>query len=154
VTPDGLKLVLETRLYGRVGALELFRAPVGCRPARLDGIYVRSADPNSENRVVDVAQNQTVDWLLIATERYQICILSYNTATGELVTLAGGSVRRGTHAKLVGDTQCLLTQLYQNFFIAPLQTKNDVGKPLPVGFQVKVDPLARIIGVHQVRCDA
>jgi len=41
-----------------------------------------------------VGQNQPVGWLLIATERYQICILSYNAATGELVTVAGGSVRR------------------------------------------------------------
>jgi DNA damage-binding protein 1 len=56
--------------------------------------------------------------LFVLTERYKFCVLSYNAATGEIVTRANGDVQ------------------------------DRVGRPVEVGQIGLVDPEVRLIGLH------
>jgi len=86
---EGLHQVLDVPLYGRVATMELWR-------------------PNGH----------TQDSLFICTERYQFCILAYDSPTGEIITKAKGDVRDRT------------------------------GRPADMGQIGIVDPQCRLIGLH------
>ena len=64
MTPDGLQPFLDIGIYGRISTLELFRP-----------------------------KNEEKDLLLIVTERYKFCVLSYDSRTGEIVTRANGDLQ-------------------------------------------------------------
>ncbi|CAH2078400.1 unnamed protein product [Thlaspi arvense] len=60
LTPQGLQMMLDVPLYGRIATLELFR-------------------PHGE----------TQDLLFIATERYKFCVLQWDSESSELITRKG-----------------------------------------------------------------
>lgn len=62
--PEGLQPFLEVGIYGRIACLEAFR--------------------NS---------NENKDLLLLTTEKYNICILEYDTESGEIRTRASGDIQ-------------------------------------------------------------
>eukprot|EP00898_Chlorokybus_atmophyticus_P002114 jgi/Chlat1/2903/Chrsp2S04662 len=89
LTPQGLQPLLDVPIYGRIATMELFRPP-----------------------------GESQDVLFLCTERYKVCLLTYDSATGELVTRASGDV------------------------------PDRLGRPTDNGQIGIIDPECRIIGLH------
>ena len=63
ITEEGVQPVLELPIYGRIACMEIFRPP-----------------------------SEKQDLLALITESYDTCILKFNSESGELETVAAGSV--------------------------------------------------------------
>jgi len=119
ITEEGLQPILEIPLYGRVAALELYTPPSG---------------------------NNGQDLLFILTERYDVCVLRYDTATGTIRTHSSGNVRdiigRPTEGGQIGivDPSCRLIglHLYDGLFkVVPLESDGKVKE----AFNVRLEEL-------------
>ena len=119
ITEEGLQPILEIPLYGRVAALELYTPTSG---------------------------NNGQELLFILTERYDVCVLRYDAATGTIRTHSSGNVRddigRATEGGQIGivDPSCRLIglHLYQGLFkIVPLESDGKVQE----AFNVRLEEL-------------
>eukprot|EP01094_Clydonella_sp_ATCC50884_P028366 TRINITY_DN848_c0_g1_i1.p1 TRINITY_DN848_c0_g1~~TRINITY_DN848_c0_g1_i1.p1 ORF type:complete len:1089 (-),score=323.39 TRINITY_DN848_c0_g1_i1:272-3538(-) len=89
LTPDGLAPLADLNLYGRVSSLLAFRP-----------------------------SDSSTDWIFLATEDYNMCVLAYDTASLRICTKARGDLR------------------------------DRIGKPTKVRQIATVDPGGRAIGLH------
>lgn len=89
LTPDGLQPLVDVPIYGRISVLNFFRP-----------------------------QGEAKDLLFLVTERYKMCVLEYDSASGELITRASGDVQ------------------------------DRIGRPTENGQIGIVDPEARMLGLH------
>ena len=119
ITEEGLQPILEIPLYGRVAALELYTPTSG---------------------------NNGQDLLFILTERYDVCVLRYDTKTGTIRTHSSGNVRdvigRATEGGQIGivDPSCRLIglHLYDGLFkVVPLEKDGKVQE----AFNVRLEEL-------------
>lgn len=130
VTPEGLKPVADVNIYGRINLMQLFR-------------------PKGESQ----------DLLFFMTARYHLAVVSYDAATGDLVTRAYGDVKdrvgRPTEGRQIGvvdpDGSVIVLHLYCGMLkVVPLQL--DSTEPL-TAFNIRLDDLIPIDLVFQKKCD-
>ncbi len=129
LTADGLQPVADVPIYGRIATLELYRPP-----------------------------GEKQDLIFLSTERYHFCVLAYDSATGELVTRAGGDIQdrigRPTDSGQVGiidpDNRMIGLHLYDGLFkIIPI----DAGGKLSDAFNVRLEELNVITIKFLYGCD-
>ncbi|GLE04253.1 hypothetical protein PINS_up013164 [Pythium insidiosum] len=127
VTPDGLVPLHDVALYGRIIVFETFRAP-----------------------------NEPTDWIFIVTQRFQFCVLAYDSATRQIVTKAHGHVRDAigrcsdlvTSGNIDPEGRLIGMNLYEGYFkVIPIdQTKMNGGASLKEAFNIRLDEL-RVIDI-------
>ncbi|KAJ0398425.1 hypothetical protein ATCC90586_003567 [Pythium insidiosum] len=127
VTPDGLVPLHDVALYGRVIVFETFRAP-----------------------------NEPTDWIFIVTQRFQFCVLAYDSAARQIVTKAHGHVRDAigrcselvTAGNIDPEGRLIGMNLYEGYFkVIPIdQTKSNHGAALKEAFNIRLDEL-RVIDI-------
>eukprot|EP01134_Creolimax_fragrantissima_P006011 CFRG6011T1 len=118
VGPEGLVALLEVNIYGRIGVMKLFR-------------------PEHEKK----------DLLLIVTESYQFCVLSYNEQTCEINTRAAGEAKdrvgRAAESGMIGmiDPLCQMIglRIYNGVYkVIPVNKKG----ALSDAYNVRLDELS------------
>ncbi|XP_064399977.1 DNA damage-binding protein 1-like isoform X3 [Halichondria panicea] len=121
VTPEGLKPVVEVSIYGRISLMQLMR-------------------PKEEPQ----------DMLVLMTARYHLIVISYDKASGEIITRAHGDIKdrvaRPTEGRQNGivDPECrvIALHLYAGLLkVVPLQL--DSGDQL-TAFNIRLDNLYAI----------
>jgi DNA damage-binding protein 1 len=130
VTPEGLKLVADVNIYGRICLMQLFR-------------------PKGENQ----------DLLFFMTARYHLAVVSYDASKGDLVTRAYGDVKdrvgRPTEGRQMGvvdpGSNMIALHLYCGMLkVVPLQL--DSTEPL-TAFNIRLDDLIPLDLVFLKNCE-
>eukprot|EP00127_Corallochytrium_limacisporum_P006761 Clim_evm31s235 gene=Clim_evmTU31s235 len=126
VTPDGLSLVMEFNIYGRISNMML-----------VDG-----------GEQIDSRSAGSTPLLAIATEKYSFCLLKYQKENGIIVSVATGDVEdkigrpveTGQFMIASPDNKMLALRLYDGLLkILPLSFKS--GQPLQEAYNVRLDEL-------------
>jgi DNA damage-binding protein 1 len=77
--------MLDVPLYGRIATIELFRPHVSYFPVPSIFVLVFFLETKLIINFVS-SQNETQDFLFIATERYKFCVLQWDAEKSELLT--------------------------------------------------------------------
>jgi hypothetical protein len=81
--------MLDVPIYGRIATMELFRPHVSYFPVPSLVMLYSSYFYKIFLDFVSSAQNETQDFLFIATERYKFCVLQWDAEKSELLTRFG-----------------------------------------------------------------
>ena len=87
ISPEGLQLMLDVNLYGRIASMGSFAPNSNGNNGFTSNSSGSSSNSSSSAAGGGVNLNQK-HVLYILTERFQLCVVQYNEATGELETIA------------------------------------------------------------------
>ncbi|KAI9993806.1 hypothetical protein PInf_016327 [Phytophthora infestans] len=123
LTPEGLQPQHDINLYGRIAIFEVFRAA-----------------------------NEPQDWIFIVTQRFQFCVLAYDSSAQQVVTKAHGSIRDSigrsseivTSGNIDPEGRLIGMNLYEGYFkVIPIDSGKGI---LRDTFNIRLDEL-RVIDI-------
>ncbi len=123
---DGLDLILDVPIYGRIATMELFRPQV---------------QPTTPSRLLFQGEQQ--DLLFLTTERYKFCVLSWDNKTKKIITRSNGDLHErsgrpadvGQIASIDPDLRLIVLHLYDGFIkVIPFDGKK-FGEAFSIGYK-------------------
>nr|CCA20849.1 predicted protein putative [Albugo laibachii Nc14] len=123
LTAEGLQPQHDIKMYGRIAIFEKFR-------------------PSGE----------TQDWIFLVTQRFQFCVLAYDTTLQQIITKANGSLRDTigrnseilTNGNIDPDGRLIGMNIYEGYFkVIPIDNHS---KSLKAAFNIRLDEL-RILDI-------